>query len=58
MYFFTAIGMDSEYLQNHLGGCLVDCLTELSEKRPLDPIEYMAQWLYKHLENVKARQQV
>ena len=50
--------MDSEYLQTQLGSCLVECLTEVSEKQPLDPIEYMAQWLYKHIENVKVSAQV
>lgn len=50
--------MDSDYLKTHLGKCLSDCLTEVSEKRPLDPIEYIAQWLYKHIDNIKNEKQV
>ncbi|KAK2169909.1 hypothetical protein LSH36_6g14005 [Paralvinella palmiformis] len=49
--------MDSDYLKTHLGKCLSDCLTEVSEKRPLDPIEYIAQWLYKHIDNIKNEKQ-
>lgn len=56
--YFRAVNMDSDYLKTHLGKCLSDCLTEVSEKRPLDPIEYIAQWLYKHIDNVKNAKQV
>jgi len=50
--------MDTEYLKTQLGDCLVECLSEVSEKRPLDPIEYIGQWLYKFMENKQhARQE-
>ena len=43
--------MDTEYLRKQVGGCLVECLSEVVQKRPFDPIEYIAQYLYKYLEN-------
>ena len=56
--FVLQLSMDTEYLKKHLGKCLVDCLVEVSEKRPLDPIEYIAQWLHTYIENVKHAEQV
>lgn len=43
--------MDTAYLKQSVGDSLSRCLAEVSEKRPRDPIEYIAQWLYKHVEN-------
>lgn len=43
--------MDTAYLKQNLGDSLSRCLAEVSEKRPRDPIEYIAQWLYKYVEN-------
>ena len=39
--------MDSGYLVSKLGVCLKQALSEVVEKRPNDPIEYLAQFLYK-----------
>ncbi|WAQ95664.1 DYDC2-like protein [Mya arenaria] len=40
--------MDTAYLKQTLGDSLSRCLSEVSEKRPRDPIEYISQWLYKY----------
>ena len=30
----------------------------MADRRPWDPIEYLANWLYKHAENLKHHQQL
>jgi len=50
--------MDAEYLRQNIGSCLSECLAEVCMKRPIDPIEYIAHWLYKHIDNVNAKNQV
>lgn len=43
--------IESQYVKKHLGKILSECLAEICERRPHDPIEYIAQWIYKHREN-------
>ena len=44
--------IDGKYVADHMGHALTLALAEIAELRPWDPIEYLANWLYKYQENV------
>ena len=45
--------MDSKYLNEIMKEPLAECLAEVCFKKPLDPIEYIALWLYKYDKKIK-----
>ncbi|XP_071108854.1 uncharacterized protein [Haliotis cracherodii] len=44
--------VDGKYVSYNLGSALTLALAEIAERRPWDPIEYLAHWLYKYRENI------
>ena len=44
---------ETVYLENAVGMPLVKAITEVCEKRPSDPIEYIGHFLYKYKEQVQ-----
>ena len=50
--------MDAGYLKREVGVALRKCLAEVAEKRPYDPIEFIAHWLYKFTDNKNFEEQV
>lgn len=49
--------IESKYLASTVGPALVRGLAEIAERRPNDPIEYLANYLYKEAENRRIRRE-
>ncbi|CAH1789799.1 unnamed protein product [Owenia fusiformis] len=49
--------IDGKYVSEQLGYPLTMALAELADKRPWDPIEFLAQWLYKYSDNKSYEQE-
>lgn len=43
----AAAGLDGAYIRLHLGSVLVKALAEISSLRPQDPVQYLAEYLYR-----------
>ena len=50
--------VDGKYVAEHMGMALTMALADIAERRPLDPIEYLAQWLYKYQETMEHNKKV
>lgn len=50
--------MDVEYLKKNVSDALAEGLKEVIEKRPSDPIEFLAYWLIKYRESQLDNQKV
>jgi hypothetical protein len=50
--------MDAQYLKKTVGPALAKGLAAASVTRPQDPIEYLANWLIKYVENQERDNQV
>lgn len=50
--------MDSEYLKRHVGAALSLGLSEVCQKKPADPIDYLANWLRKFVQNEENKRQL
>ncbi|CAF0911424.1 unnamed protein product [Adineta steineri] len=49
--------IEAKYLTSSVGPVLIRGLAEIVERRPHDPIEYLATFLYKQVENTRTQKQ-
>ena len=50
--------VDGKYVAEHMGTALTLALAEIAERRPADPVEYLANWLYKYQETMDYNKKV
>ncbi|ETE64010.1 DPY30 domain-containing protein 2, partial [Ophiophagus hannah] len=51
------MGMDAKYFKDNLGMCLAEGLAEVADCRPIDPIRFLASWIYNYSENRKKEEE-
>lgn len=50
--------METEYLKRNLGTCLVEGLTEVAVHQPVDPINFLAHWIYRYKKTINEEDKV
>ena len=49
---------EAQYVASTVGPALAKAMAEVVLKKPIDPVEYLANYLYKHVANLKQREAV
>jgi hypothetical protein len=49
---------EAQYVANTVGPALTKAMAEILMKKPNDPVEYLANYLYKYADNIKKREAV
>ena len=49
---------EAQYVASTVGPVLTKAMAEIVLKKPMDPVEYLANYLYKHVDNMKRREEV
>ncbi|XP_056656114.1 DPY30 domain-containing protein 2 isoform X2 [Monodelphis domestica] len=55
--FIQELALDQQYLKRCLGSCLAQALAEVVRRRPSDPIEFLAYWLYDYRRKINEKEE-